>query len=132
MKFKSDIRVVLLQLVSLSIGLGAGNVGLSQIVPQSTLSSLARSQFEFDTVMESSADPSLNIENSGEPSLKIDDKTKEKTLEARFENLEKSYKKDKEAAAKKKEEDAKKEKKWFEKYTVRGYAEVQPMTRPSL
>ena len=139
MKFKSDFRVVLLQLVSLSIALGAGNVGLSQIDPQLTLSSFARSQFEFDTVMEPSADPSLNIESSGEPSLKIDNKTKEKTLEERFEDLEKSYKKDKEAAAKKKEEDAKKkdeeaakkaadakkEKKWFEKYTIRGYAQVR-------
>ncbi len=56
----------------------------------------------------------------------------EKTLEERFAQLEKSIKKDKEAAAQKKEEeaekkaaDAKKEKKWFEKYTIRGYAQVR-------
>ena len=57
---------------------------------------------------------------------------KEKTLEERFSDLEKSYLKDKEAAAKKKEEDAekkiadaKKDKKWFDKYTIRGYAQVR-------
>lgn len=56
----------------------------------------------------------------------------EKTLEERLEELEKSYKKDKDAAAKKKDEeaakkaaDAKKDKKWFEKYTIRGYAQVR-------
>lgn len=58
--------------------------------------------------------------------------SKEKTLEARLEELEKSYKKDKDASAKKKEEeaakkaaDAKKDKKWYEKYTIRGYAQVR-------
>lgn len=78
------------------------------------------------------------------PSTNSKDK---KTLEERFKELEESYKKDKEAAAKKKEEDAKKkeadeakkkeeeaakkaadakkEKKWFEKYTIRGYAQVR-------
>jgi hypothetical protein len=58
--------------------------------------------------------------------------SKEKSLEDRLEELEKSYKKDKDAAAKKKEEeaakkaaDAKKDKKWYEKYTIRGYAQVR-------
>lgn len=63
-----------------------------------------------------------------------------KTFEERLNELEQSYIKDKELAAKKKEEadakkkedeaikkeaDAKKEKKWFEKYTIRGYAQVR-------
>jgi Phosphate-selective porin O and P len=72
-------------------------------------------------------------------SIKEADTKSEKTFEERFEELEKAYKKDKEAAAKKKEEeekkkeedaakkaaDAKKEKKWYEKYTIRGYAQVR-------
>lgn len=39
--------------------------------------------------------------------------------------LEAEAKEDAEAAKKKKEEDAKKEKKWFEKYTIRGYAQFR-------
>ncbi len=60
------------------------------------------------------------------------DKSPDKTLEERLEELEKAYTKDKKAAEKKKEEeaakkaaDAKKEKKWYEKYTIRGYAQVR-------
>lgn len=75
------------------------------------------------------ADPMLpaNFEDAEQK-----ESTKEKTLEERFSELEKSYLKDKEAAAKKKEEDAakkiadaKKDKKWFDKYTIRGYAQVR-------
>ena len=45
--------------------------------------------------------------------------------EERLKKLENGIEKDKEAAKKKKEEDAKKAKKWFEKYTIRGYAQFR-------
>lgn len=45
--------------------------------------------------------------------------------EERLKKLEDGIEKDKEAAKKKKEEDAKKAKKWFEKYTIRGYAQFR-------
>ncbi len=80
------------------------------------------------------------LSNSNDAPIKAAEKKPEKSLEERFEDLENTYKKDKESAAKKKEEDAKKkkedeeakkaadakkEKKWFEKYTIRGYAQVR-------
>jgi hypothetical protein len=43
----------------------------------------------------------------------------------RLAKIEESIQKDAEAAKKKKEEDAKKDKKWFEKYTIRGYAQFR-------
>ncbi len=66
------------------------------------------------------------------PSLGNESDAAVKSLEERFEELEKAYAKDKEAsdakgyedAAKKAAED-KKDKKWFEKYTIRGYAQVR-------
>ena len=43
----------------------------------------------------------------------------------RLAKIEEGIRKDAEAAKKKKEEDAKKDKKWFEKYTIRGYAQFR-------
>jgi Phosphate-selective porin O and P len=43
----------------------------------------------------------------------------------RLAKIEESIQKDAEAAKKKKEEDARKDKKWFEKYTIRGYAQFR-------
>jgi len=47
------------------------------------------------------------------------------TTDDRLSKIEEGIKKDAEAAKKKKEEDAKKDKKWFEKYTIRGYAQFR-------
>lgn len=93
----------------------------------------------------SESDPTASRAN--DDAVKEAEKKIEKTLKERFEDFEETYKKDKETAAKKKEEeakkkeedaqkkkleeeakkaaDAKKEKKWFEKYTIRGYAQVR-------
>jgi Phosphate-selective porin O and P len=112
-------------------------------VPAATEQFPVASQLAFDPVTDAAIDPSSKI-NGGSEASPLD---KPKTLEQRFEDLEKTYKKDKESAAKKKEEetkkkeeeaakkkedeakkkaeDAKKEKKWFEKYTIRGYAQVR-------
>jgi Phosphate-selective porin O and P len=94
-----------------------------------------------------SSDKASSADNLKNSSAEIEDKKPEKSLEERFAELEENYKKDKEAAAKKKEEeakkkeeeakkkeeeakkkaeaDAKKEKKWYEKYSIRGYAQIR-------
>ncbi len=61
-----------------------------------------------------------NVPDSLEALLKATEKTDD-----RLSKIEEGIKKDAEAAKKKKEEDAKKEKKWFEKYTIRGYAQFR-------
>ncbi len=114
-----------------------------EVVPASSEPFQVTPQLAFEPPKDTPVDPSLKIDGGSE--AKAPDEAK--TLEQRFEELEKTYKKDKEAAAKKKEEetkkkeeeaakkkedeakkkaeDAKKEKKWFEKYTIRGYAQVR-------
>ena len=89
-------------------------------------------QLVLDSDSEFPSADSTTSGSSTDPFSKKDGRKAEKTLEQRFADLEASYKKDKEAAAKKKEEeaakkaaDAKKEKKWYEKYTIRGYAQVR-------
>ena len=53
------------------------------------------------------------------------EEAKTKSLEDRLNEIEERLTKDANATKKKKEEDAKKEKKWFEKYTIRGYAQFR-------
>ena len=102
---------------------------------------LTSKQLAGDSPRELLGQRALQTESSSGPSDEFVEKNaeKEKTLEERFADLESSYNKDKEAAAEKKEEeakkkeeeaakkaaDAKKDKKWFEKYTIRGYAQVR-------
>jgi Phosphate-selective porin O and P len=109
-----------------------------EVVPASPETLQTSPSLAFEAPNASLTDPSLRIESAKDTATSSAEK--EKSLEQRFEDLEKTYKKDKEAAAKKKEEeaakkkaeeeakkaaDAKKEKKWFEKYTIRGYAQVR-------
>lgn len=61
-----------------------------------------------------------NVPDSLEALLKATEETGE-----RLSKIEEGIKKNAEAAKKKKEEDAKKDKKWFEKYTIRGYAQFR-------
>ena len=67
-----------------------------------------------------SSDGSEDAPDSLEALLKATEKTDD-----RLSRIEEGIKKDAEAAKKKKEKDAKKEKKWFEKYTIRGYAQFR-------
>jgi hypothetical protein len=92
------------------------------------------SQMEFQEVplYPASFPTSTIFEYSDAPSKDSGDAKGKKTLEERLADLEKSFKKEKEAAEKKKDDeakkkaaDAKKEKKWYEKYTIRGYAQVR-------
>ena len=67
---------------------------------------------------------SLNGSEEAPDSLEDLLKATEKT-DDRLSKIEEGIKKDADAAKKKKEEDTKKEKKWFEKYTIRGYAQFR-------
>jgi len=104
----------------------------SLVFPASPETFLTSAYVAVDAKADTSAGDSPSSERPSDDAPKLDEKKETKTLEERFADLEKFYKKDKEAAVKKKEEeaakkaaDAKKEKKWFEKYTIRGYAQVR-------
>lgn len=73
---------------------------------------------------EPDASESLESRIGGPDSLDAILQATEKTND-RLSKIEEGIRKDAEAAKKKKEEDATKEKKWFEKYTIRGYAQFR-------
>lgn len=132
-------RVGLLNLIVAFSFVWTATVASGQFAPQTSVNgleiqTLAESPSTvFDNPRNATVSYTLNPEAlfaANEKEAMAD--SKEKSLEERLEELEKSYKKDKDAAAKKKEEeaakkaaDAKKDKKWYEKYTIRGYAQVR-------
>ena len=88
------------------------------------LESQLNAQRELNLGDEPDASESLESPESAPDSLEALLQATEKTGE-RLSKIEEGIKKDAEAAKKKKEEDAKKDKKWFEKYTIRGYVQFR-------
>ncbi len=83
-------------------------------------------RFDSDEDAEQGKDSDDDAKSENDPPKSFEELLKFSTeTEERLKKLEDGIEKEKEAAKKKKEEDAKKAKKWFEKYTIRGYAQFR-------
>ncbi len=83
-------------------------------------------RFDSDEDAEQGKDSDDDAKSENDPPKSFEELLKfSPRREERLKKLEDGIEKEKEAAKKKKEEDAKKAKKWFEKYTIRGYAQFR-------